>query len=250
MTLRHKTTGFVFREENLMESDKIFSVFTCDFGKIEIFGRAIRKIASKLKGNMEILSLSEIEFIQGKNKKILTDIFLKEKYENIKNNPEKIKIAYNIAGILNDFIRGEEKDENIFNLLTDIFNKLNNSQFPTSNSQLLFCYFFWNLIFVLGYGPEVSRCSICGKRLSPHGLYFSNKEGGIACRNCLVGAENNLKIGANTVKILRIILQKNWDILSVLKAGESDKENLMTISENYRNYLSFHYSRGYNRPAA
>lgn len=246
MTPRYKTTGFVFREENLTESDRVFSVFTHDFGRVEIVGRAIRKTVSKLSGNAEIFSLLEIEFIQGKSKKILTDVFPVEKFKSIKNNPEKIEIAHNITDILNDFIRGEEKDENISNLLIDIFNKLNNSQYPISNFQLAYHYFFWNLILILGYGPEVSKCSICGKSLSPCGLYFSNKEGGIACGDCLIDDENNLKIGANTVKILRIILQKNWDILSVLKANESDKENLTTISENYRNYLSFHYSRGYS----
>ena len=46
---------------------------------------------------MEIFYLSEIEFIQGKNYKTLTDVLTIEKFKNVREDLEKLKIAYQIT---------------------------------------------------------------------------------------------------------------------------------------------------------
>ena len=63
MAVHYKTKGFILKKEDRLESDRIFTVFTYDFGRIEIFGKAIRRIASKLKGGIDIFSLSEITLL-------------------------------------------------------------------------------------------------------------------------------------------------------------------------------------------
>ena len=97
MALQYKTEGFVFKKEDIFEADRIFSVFTKDFGRIEVLGKAIRKIASKLRGGMAMFDLSEIEFIQGKNKKTLTDAISIKKFSNITKNPEKLLLVVKIS---------------------------------------------------------------------------------------------------------------------------------------------------------
>ena len=44
MTVHYKTEGFVFKSVDRLEADRVFSVFTVDFGRIEVFGKSIRKI--------------------------------------------------------------------------------------------------------------------------------------------------------------------------------------------------------------
>src|SRR3989344_2721101 len=174
MVVHYRTIGFVFKREDRIESDRIFTVFTYDFGRIEIFAKAIRKIASKLKGGIEIFSLSEIEFIQGKNRKTLTDANLIEKFNNIIEVPEKIEIFNKISDMLDSFIKGQEPDEKIWSLIMDFSEKLNNTDLTVNNQQLLYYYFVWNFISILGYSPELSRCAICNQKLNPYNLYFSN----------------------------------------------------------------------------
>ena len=117
MAIYYKTQGIIFKKKDISEADRVFSVFTYEFGRLEIVARAIRKITSKLRSGIEIFSLSEIEFIQGKNRKTLTDTIAIEKFSNIIQNPNKLKISYQIGEVLDSFIRGQEKDEDIFILL-------------------------------------------------------------------------------------------------------------------------------------
>lgn len=236
MTVHYKTRGLVFKKEDRHDADRIFSVFTREFGRVEIFAKAIRKINSKLKGGTEIFSLSELEFIQGKNRKTLIDAVFVEKFKNITANPEKIEVAQRICGILDDVIRGPQADGNIWDLVVEMFAKLDSCA-PASN-RFLYYYFFWNFAALLGYKPELSKCASCGQMLHPQNLYFSSKEGGALCQEC--GPKDFLakKINADTVKVLRLVLKKEWDVLSKLKLPLSSKKIFKGISDHYYHHLA------------
>jgi len=72
----YRTRGIILKEANRGEADRLFILYTKDFGKIEILGKGIRRINSKLRPGISFPSLSEIEFIQGKRYKTLTDASL------------------------------------------------------------------------------------------------------------------------------------------------------------------------------
>jgi len=245
MAVYYRTQGFIFKKKDILEADRVFSVFTYDFGRLEVFGKAIRKIASKLRGGIEIFSLSEIEFIQGKNRKTLTDTIAIEKFSNIMQDPARLEISHKISDILDNFIKGQEKDELIFNLLKETLNKLNNPKLQASSIQLIYCYFLWNFLSALGYHPEIQKCAVCGLKLDPYTLYFSNKDGGIICRNCSdfdieakkIYPERYQRINSDIVKILRLILKRDWQILSKLKVEVFSQDLLKEISDNYYRYI-------------
>lgn len=222
MTSYHRTKGFIFKKEDSSEADRIFSVFSRDFGRIEIVARSIRKINSKLKGGIEIFYLSDITFVQGKHRKTLVDVMPIKKFSNIFESPEKISVAYSIVKLLNNFIKGEEQDERIFNLLHESFSKLNNYRLPlNSNYQLFHHYFFWNFITILGYGPELFNCTVCRQALRPNNLFFSSSAGGIVCYNCCTVYQDKMAVTADAVKVLRMIVNNKWEILFRLKIENS-----------------------------
>jgi DNA repair protein RecO (recombination protein O) len=232
MTARYKTKAIVFKKNNRNEADRSFSVFTKDFGRLDIFAKAIRKSASKLRGGIDIFFVSEIEFIQGKNKKTLTDAVIVEKPDNIFLDLEKFKIANKISEVVDNFIKGEERDENVFNLLCDVFDKLNSDKLNGKKSIFIYYYFLWNILSLLGYHQEVKNCTNCNEKLIPDNIHFSNKEGGVICKGCLGKDISAQKINADVVKILRIILSKDWETLSKLKIEESSQKLLEDISES------------------
>lgn len=230
MAVHYRTKGFVFDKSERGEADRIFNVFSNDFGRLEIYGKAIRKINSKLKSGIDLFCLSEIEFIEGKNRKTLTDATVSAKFENILNNLNKIKVAGKISDVLNNFIKGQQKDENTFNLLRETFNRLDNAPAENFKPDILYYYFLWNFLAGQGYSPQVSKCACCGLKLNPYGIYFSCMEGGIICKKCLKPGGEAQKINSDIVKILRIILNKDWETASKLKIGPLSKEILKKVS--------------------
>jgi DNA repair protein RecO (recombination protein O) len=236
MTTRYKTRAFVFKKNDRNESDRVFSVFTDDFGRLDIFAKAIRKAASKLRSGIDIFFMSDIEFIQGKNKKTLTDAAVIKRFDNIFNNIDRFRAANGIGKVLDNFINGEEKDKKIFSLLEDVFYKLNDQNLDDKKSLLVYYYFLWNALMALGYCPEVERCGVCQKKLDPSIIYFSNKVGGIICNKCNSHDAAAKEINSDVVKVLRIIFKKEWDILSKLKINMQSQELLKNVSDNYYLY--------------
>lgn len=236
MTLKYKTRGFIFKKNDVGDSDRVFSIFTDDFGRLDIFAKAIRKITSKLRGGIDSFFISEIEFVQGKNKKTLTDALAIKKFGSIYQDLETFKIAGRIGGVLDDFIKGEQADKEIFTLLNEVMEKLNGQEPIVKYQPLIFYYFLWSFLSLQGYHSEVKNCASCSDKLNPYNIYFSGKEGGIICKRCLNKNGPSLdciqRINSDVVKILRIILQKDWKTLSKLKIELSSRKLLAEVSEN------------------
>jgi len=226
------------------------TIYTEDFGRLEISGKAIKKIKSKLRSRVELFYLSEIEFIQGKTYKTLTDAILIEKFEILRKDLKRLTIAYKISEILDNLILGQEPDENLWHLLNETFGILNNWKIENSlkidpptggwKLKIIYYYFLWNFLSILGYEPELYNCLSCQKKLIPEKLYFNLKGGGIICQNCIekLKLPNGAKLGIieinpETVKILRVILEKKWLTVSRLKIEAKYSKELSLISKSY-----------------
>ncbi len=251
---RYRTKGFIIKKEDKGEADQIFSVFTEDFGKLPILGKGIRKITSKLRPAADLFYFSEIEFIQGKAYKTLTDAILIDKFKNLKENLQRLNQALQIADSLDSLTGKEEKDDAVWQLLLSVFQRLNT---PHQNKvfegewklEIIYYYFLWNLFSLLGFKPELFSCPICREKLLAETFYFVPKEGGVVCWRCLKKIKKEIKetsphaknfsvgISVDTVKILRIFLSKNWKILPRLKIIKAERKNLKEISELYLAFL-------------
>jgi len=233
MFTHYRTEGFIFKKVDRGEADRIFNVYTKDFGKLELLAKAERKIKSKLRGGLELFYLSEVEFIQGKTHKTLTDSILIESFPNLKKDLKRLAIAYSVADALDNLVRGQEPDENLWQLLEETFNRLNTNNLKPVTYNLIYYYLLWNLLSILGYEPELYNCSLCQKKITPEKIYFSPKEGGVVCQDCFQKTKNSKTISPETIKILRLILEKDWRTLSKLKFEAKYLKELFLLSKSY-----------------
>lgn len=238
MFIHYRTLGLILKKEDRGETDQLFTFYTKDFGKLEILGKAIRKISSKLHSGAEIFYLSEIEFIQGKAHRTLTDAVLIDKFKNLRNDLKRLTIAYKISETLDNLVESEEEDKEIWSLLIDSFKKLNNTSLFSENYFLIYYFFLWNLFSVIGYAPEIYRCSLCQKKLYPGRLYFVPVEGGTICRLCSGKIKKFKIVNDDFIKILRIILKKDWLTLKKIKFDKIQNKLLEDISDYYLSFIS------------
>lgn len=248
MFIHYRTQGFILKKNDRGEFDQLLTIYTKDFGKLEILARAVRKISSKLSAGVGLFYLSEIEFIQGKAYKTLTDAILIAKFDNLRKSLNRLKLAYKMAESLTDLVHGQEKDEKIWDLLKETFQKLNDRSLATIHRSLVYYYFLWDLLAILGYQPELYHCINCHQKLTAGQLFFGLKEGGLICQKCekllKLGKETQpkrkeflLAIDLETIKILRIILKKDWSLLTKLKIDKTDLKSLREITDEYYSYI-------------
>ena len=130
-----------------------------------------------------------------------------------------------------------EQVEKTFKLTEDFFDSLY-SENKIKNYQLAKYYFFWNLASLQGHKIETKVCAGCRGKLDPDNLYFSAKQGGIVCEYCTKKTcpEPCRRINSDVVKILRLILNKDWQTFLRIKVSQKSQgllENAFQDSLNH-----------------
>ncbi len=157
MAIHYRTKGIILQKQDIGEADRVFTVFTRDFGKLKLWAVSERKITSKLRGGLELFYLSEFEFIQGKTRKTITDAILIARYPVLRESLERMRLMHRFVEIADDLIKGPERDESIWNLLLETLSLLNLSSLETRTFKVLAYYFLWNLLSYAGYAPSLER---------------------------------------------------------------------------------------------
>lgn len=238
MSTQLATSGFVFKKEDIGEADRFFSVFTEDFGRVNIFARAIKKSSSKLKSQIDIFSFVDIEFVQGKAKKTLTNAIASQKFSRIISSPKRFETASRISMAIDEIIKDQERDPQLLSFIKEVFDILNSENLKAIQCDYLYYYFLWNYFCILGFRPELARCSHCSCSLDPQKISFSCKEGGVICAKCQELNKKFKKIGPDIVKILRIITSQGWHVFSRIKMDQNSLVQLAEISNEYYFYLA------------
>lgn len=229
---RHKTKGIVINTEDRGEYDRIITVYTELFGKIKLLGKSIRKGSSKLKSGIEPFSFVEIEFIEGRYQKRLTDVNVLNPYLKTNKNFTKISFAEIATKDLDLLIKGEEKDIKIWSLLKTFFVLLEKKE----NDFIFYSYFFWNLVSVLGYELELYHCCSCRKKIIPKNLSICFNDGGLVCSFC---AKNKDIFSASeeSIKLIRVFLERKIKIIEKIKIKDQDKKDLWKINRKYFQHI-------------
>lgn len=240
MSLKKRTEGIVLKKRERLENDLLFSLFTKDFGRLEILGKGIRKMDSKLKSQIDLFSLVEIEFVEGKEQKILTDSLKILSLDNLKKDFLTLKIGLKICEILDLFLKEGEKEERLWNLILETFLFLNKKWQKRRQYHLSFFWFFWNFIATLGiYAPPLF-CFECQKELKEG--FFDLREKVFLCSFCKKKNER-IFLSKEFIFNLKKILESDILIVKKIEPREDDFQKLSKISKICFETLKENYAK-------
>jgi DNA repair protein RecO (recombination protein O) len=149
MTIHQRTEGIILQRQDVREYDLAVCAYTKDFGKLKFSAISARKITSKLRGGLEPLCLSELEFIEGRSRLVVTDARSQERYGTIRGDYTRLQAAFQVLGSVNRLMQGQEADSNIWELLSETLSLLDN---PRRVPQEALSQFSPRFFALLGYG--------------------------------------------------------------------------------------------------
>jgi len=146
------TTGIILSRINFQEADRIMTLLTPDNGKVRALARGVRKNKSKLAGAVELFSISEISFIQGRGDlATLVSARLRKHYGNIVQDINRTMLGYELIKLLNKVTEDEPGPE-YFELLQKAFEALDQSKIGT---ELITLWFYAQLLRLAGHTPNL-----------------------------------------------------------------------------------------------
>ncbi|MDO8473960.1 MAG: DNA repair protein RecO [bacterium] len=149
MATHQRTKGIILQRRDVGEYDRVITAYTQDFGKLKLVAISARKITSKLRGGLEPLCLSELEFIEGRSRLVVTDAKSYERYGIIRGDLARLQTAFQVLDSVDRLVQGQEADLNIWELLSETLSFLNNSLVIPQEALSQFNPRFFAL---LGYG--------------------------------------------------------------------------------------------------
>lgn len=150
----YATEGIVLKKIDVGEADAFFIVYTKDFGKIRALARGVKKENAKLKGHLEPLCHTAIQFVLGKNGERLTHASVVSGWERICSNFEKLKTASAIVHLVEEHCMPGERDDVLWETLLGHFSLLENTDLPVAGAEEFLKKFESAFFENLGYGGE------------------------------------------------------------------------------------------------
>lgn len=142
--------AIVLRRTNYGERDRVVTLLTKDHGKITVFAKGVRSPKSRLSGGIELLSVSEVGFIDGKSDmKTLTNASLITYYDPIVRDIHKTNSAFEALKRISKLI-DDGAGQEYFGVLQIYLESLSNENFDKDLVEIWFGLQLLNTSGVLG----------------------------------------------------------------------------------------------------
>lgn len=202
-----KTGGLVLTGFDLMEQDKIV-VFYTPSGMLKVVVKGARRIKSRFAPLVSLPCYAELLIYRKRESEmgILTDGKIKHLFPGIRGDIFKFAQANHLAEVVLFSTREGKEDREIFDLLLKTFFMIEREK--RENLEIVSLAFKLKFLHLLGYTPELKKCTICGrKREFFKTYYFSPVYGGIICETCQKGRTRVKNISEFTLLTMDFLLQ-------------------------------------------
>ena len=209
------TKAIILNRRDWREADRLVSVYTPDYGRLNLLARGARKAGSKLAPHLEPISLSRLLVVRGRKMNYVGAAMMDEAFLNIKNDLNKLYFAGKALSLFTRLVKEDEADPELFAWLEKwLFNlEAAGGQEPLEKQDGRFrlALFTWRLLAIFGYAPRLDKCVVCGRSLQAGKNQFDLSKGGLVCGDCVRLPENQpvngslLPLSDNCIKLLRLV---------------------------------------------
>lgn len=218
-----KIEGIVISETAYGETSKIINILTKD-GIIGCMAKGAKGLKSPLRSVTTKLTYGKFIINKKEDKlSLLTNVDVINNFNEIKKDIVKMSYSIYLIDLAEQVIK-QNKNENIYNLLIETLEKINDNFDPQSLTNILELKY----LEYLGVLPILDGCSICGSKTNI--VTLSGNSGGYICKNCLT---NEKQVNEKTIKLVRMFYYVDIKKIDKLEISEAIKKEINNFLENY-----------------
>jgi DNA repair protein RecO (recombination protein O) len=228
-----RTEAIVLKRRNFSEADRLLTLYTRDFGKLQAIAKGARKPQSRKTGHVELFMRSQFLLAEGRDLHIVTQAEMIDAYPALREDLVRTTYASYVVELLDRFTVEEDENQDVYHLLSDALGwlgEVDDVRLPTRAYEL-------RLLGHTGFQPQLFQCVSCDEPIQEQDQFFSAELGGLLCPDCR-GADRSAKpISAVAVKVLRYLQTRSWDTVKSLQLKRPLHAELETIMHFYLTYI-------------
>ncbi len=181
------TEALVIGSMRYGEADRIVTLYTRDRGRLSAIAKGVRRVKSKTGGRLEPFSLVRASFHTGRGSLYtVAGVDTLRTFQGVRDQLFRMEEGARLLASVRRLFPGEEASVPAFNLLVRGIAGLAETSDQAAASNIVLATRL-KLLVLLGYAPEMTRCSACGAEGPFCG--FSPGLGGVLCDACWAGDE-------------------------------------------------------------
>ena len=177
------TEGIVLHYNQYREHDRVYTIYTKDFGKVALLARGSNKIKSKLAGHLEPCIFSSLMIASGKGFDILAQARTIDSFVDIRENYDSFSLTAILLEAMDKLTHDEEEDPELYELLLESLASIRTMATPAEHLDHFIPHTLLHLLIHLGHAPDLTHEHVLEPLLvaRPHktGIIVSNEAKGL-----------------------------------------------------------------------
>jgi DNA repair protein RecO (recombination protein O) len=262
----YKTEAIVLRQRKLGEADRILTLFSPTYGKLDAKAKGVRKTTSRMAGHLQPLNRCMVQIARGRTMDVIAGCETLESFQPLRDDLDRLSRALYAAELADRFL--PERVENLptYRLLLDTLHRLQSAtsggddpstarayRQAGSALDLALRHYEMRLLERSGFRPELEHCVDCQQALPalPAGRqavqnFFSPVAGGTYCASCGAGAVGSRALSVNGLKVLRLLQRASYKEIGGLDLPPALAEE---VERHLRSYIVCVLERDVNAAA-
>lgn len=238
----YKTEAIILHQRKLGEADRILTVYTPAFGKMDVKARGVRKTTSRMSGHLQPLTRCVLQLAQGHVNDVIAGCETLESFQPLREDLDRLSRALYAAELVERMTVERMPGYPIYRLLLDTLRRLQQPADP----DLVLRHLEMRLLDQTGFRPQVERCVRCESALTPEQApstapsgalrtsFFDALSGGVLCLSCVPGAAGPRVLSLNGLKVLRLLQRGTYNDIARLKVP---RELSQEVERHLRSYI-------------
>ena len=239
--MEYRFTGIMLRKREVGETDRFYTFFTREQGKVTAIAKGVRKGEAKLASSLETATLAEIMVARTRGTGKITGAVLEQSYPALHRSFGFLRDVTRFFADVDHLIEPEERDESIFELLKrylDALEVIAAEPVDGRNAWLLTEGAYYQLFVLLGYQLELGMCVVSRERLRSGGVFrVSFSMGGVVSSDHFRDVPDAQPISENAIKTLRLIAHQPLQHLAKIIVDDAVASEIVRLRSAYQRFI-------------
>ncbi|MGM9637234.1 MAG: DNA repair protein RecO [Eubacteriales bacterium] len=244
MQRSQKIKGLVVRTVDVGESGRMLTVLTGELGKLSVYGGGIRSIKSHRLNSTQLFCYSEMTLQARSDRYYLGEVTPIEDFYALREDIVRLSLAqYVVDAVSTLTVEGEDQSK----ILRLTLNTLYLLASGKKSYDLIKGAFELRLASLLGFMPDLSGCSRCGKE---EALFLIPEDGTLICSDCFMKLSESIPSPPVLLPLSPATLYAMRYVLSAperrIFAFSLEPDEQATFANACEKYLLYHIERGFD----
>ena len=203
-----KSEAVVLKTHDFQETSKIVSVYSKEYGRLQLIAKGVRSSKSKFGGLLDGLNYLRIVyyFKETRDLQLLSNAELVRAFPHLRDDLDRFSYASILAEIIYRTQLMGEKNPRLFHSIISSLEGMNGAQ----NYRNYFYAFLVRFIEISGFPPKLRRCLKCGQFPEGKFVYFDFERGGYFCEKCVENHSSCFRLSIEGLKFLLALREFSW----------------------------------------